>query len=57
MVKDILKEAQEEALYNILGKALNSYIEKNSLPAYRILRVLMNMQIQIISKAEDNLDV
>lgn len=53
-MKDILSDAREEALYNILGKALNEYIGKNTLPPYRLLRILINLQVQIISRVENH---
>lgn len=48
----LLQDSQEEALYGILGKALNMYIEKNSLPPHRLLRILTNMQLQIINQID-----
>ena len=52
-MSDILKDSQEEALYLLLGKTLNQYIEKNPLPPVRLLRILINMQLQIMNRVED----
>ena len=51
-MSNILQDAQEEALYNLLGKTLNQYIEKNPLPPVRLIRILINLQLQIVNKVE-----
>lgn len=51
-MEDIIKDNREEALYNLLGKTLNEYITKNPLPPFRLIRILINLQSQIISRVE-----
>lgn len=57
MTKNILVDAQEDALYRLLGQCLNDYISKNKLPGYRILRILNNMTMQVLSNFEREQDV
>jgi len=52
MSGDLLKDAQEEALFKILGKSLNDYISKHPMPPYRIFRILTNMMLAIINNSE-----
>lgn len=51
-MSDIMADIKEEALYNILGKAMNDYIAKNKMESFRILRVLGNMSLQVINNFE-----
>jgi len=52
-MKDILRDAQEESLYINLTKTINDYIIKNPLPPSRIIRVLSNIIIGIVTNAGD----
>jgi len=54
MSNDILKDIKEEELYKVLGKSLNDYIDKNPLPPVRLVRVLLNLQLQITNRASED---
>ena len=49
---NILRQAQETALYRIIGKAINDYTEKNPLPNYVVIRILANLTVEIINKSD-----
>ena len=51
-MKDLLRDAQEQALYNLMSKGLNDYISRNPLPPYRLLRILNIIASQIINSVE-----